>query len=97
MEKFQKYKYVFSSTPSILDVVEEAARKREKQINLLLDELNNYTVVLKDLIIYKPNAKDKNLLLNVAYFKAHSITQYIKNIIPTRIKASYISLSTYKK
>ena len=68
MEKFQRYKYVFSSTPSMLDVGEEAERKREKQINLLLEELNDYTVVLKDLIIYKPTTKDKNLLLNVAYF-----------------------------
>lgn len=68
MEKFQSHRYVFSNLPSILEVGEEAVGKREKQINLLLEELNNYRIVLKDLIIYKPNIKTKNLLLNVAYF-----------------------------
>ena len=68
MGEFLKDKYIFSSTPAILDVSEKARRLREKQISLMVKELFLYKVLLKDLVGHFPNYKDRNLILNIAYY-----------------------------
>ncbi|MGG7178860.1 anti-sigma factor domain-containing protein [Clostridium paraputrificum] len=68
MGEFQKNRYIFSSTPAILDVSENARRLREKQISIMVKELFLYKILLKDLVGHFPNYKDRNLILNIAYY-----------------------------
>ena len=49
MAEFNRNKYIFSSTPAIIEVG-EGARIREKQISFMLKELFLYKILVKDLI-----------------------------------------------
>lgn len=68
MDNVERNKYVFSNAPSVIEVSEEVQAKREEQISFILKEMFLYKVLLKDLISHKPSEKDKNLLLNVAFY-----------------------------
>ena len=65
---FNKDKYVFASIPSMLLVGDSADNNRNKQIASFLDELNMYNVLLKDLVNFSLNEKDRNISLNIAYY-----------------------------
>jgi hypothetical protein len=65
---FNRNKYVFASTPSMLLVGDSAEINRSKQISLFLSELNTYNVLLKDLVNFPLKEIDRNLAINIAYY-----------------------------
>lgn len=68
MDGFKRDKYIFSGAAGIIDVGEKAVSIREEQITALLSEMLEYNVFLKDLISHFPSDKEKNLILNIAYY-----------------------------
>lgn len=70
MEEFKKDRYIFSNKSGFIDVGQKSKKAREQQITNFNKELFEYEVLLKDLAIDKPNQKEKNLILNVAYYVA---------------------------
>lgn len=70
MEEFRKDRYIFSNKPGFIDVSQKSKKAREQQILNFNKELFEYEVLLKDLAIDKPNQKEKNLILNIAYYVA---------------------------
>ena len=70
MEEFKKDMYIFSNKPGFIDVSQKSKKAREQQILNFNKELFEYEVLLKDLAIDKPKQKEKNLILNVAYYVA---------------------------
>ncbi len=65
---FNKDKYVFASLPSMLLIGDSAEYNRNKQIALFLNELNVYSVLLKDLVNFSLKENDRNIALNIAYY-----------------------------
>ena len=65
---FNKNKYVFTSLPNISLVSNSADDNRSKQINLFLEELSSYNIILKDLINYPLNEEKRNISLNISYY-----------------------------
>ncbi|MCI7442236.1 MAG: anti-sigma factor domain-containing protein [Clostridium sp.] len=80
MEDFKKDRYIFSNKPGFIDVGQKSKKAREQQITNFNKELFEYEVLLKDLAIDKPNQKEKNLILNIAYYVAmdYDIVFYFK-------------------
>lgn len=70
MEEFRKDRYIFSNKPGVIDVSEKSKKAREQQIIDFNKELFEYEVLLKDLALDRPNEKEKNIILNVAYYIA---------------------------
>lgn len=68
MEEFNRNKYIFSSSPAIIEVGEEVRRIREKQISFMLKELFLYKILVKDLVNIFPTYRDRNLILNIASY-----------------------------
>lgn len=68
MEEFKKDMYIFSNKPGFIDVSQKSKKAREQQIVNFNRELLEYDILLKDLALDKPNQKEKNLILNVAYY-----------------------------
>ena len=68
MAEFNRNKYIFSSTPAIIEVGEEVRRIREKQISFMLKELFLYKILVKDLVNIFPTYRDRNLILNIASY-----------------------------
>lgn len=66
--RFSKEKYVFASIPSISLIGDSVENNRSKQINLFLNELNMYNVLIKDLVNVSLKEKDRNMALNIAYY-----------------------------
>ena len=65
---FNKDKYVFASLPSMLLIGDSPEYNRNKQIALFLNELNMYSVLLKDLVNFSLKENDRNIALNIAYY-----------------------------
>jgi hypothetical protein len=65
---FNKHKYVFASIPSISLIGDSVESNRNKQINLLLNELNMYNILIKDLVSFQLKESDRNMALNIAYY-----------------------------
>jgi len=65
---FDKYKYIFTSIPSMLLVGDSAESNRNKQMALFLNELNTYNILLKDLINFPIKENDRNIVLNISYY-----------------------------
>lgn len=98
---FDKNKYVFASTPSMLLIGDLAEINRNKHMALFLDELNTYDILLKDLINFILKENDRNIALNIAYYITNN-DELIKTIIQkkdlpilklsklTKIKPDYI-------
>ena len=98
---FNKDKYVFASIPSISLIGDSVESNRNKQINLFLNELNMYNVLIKDLVNFPLKENDRNMALNIAYYISEN-EDLIKTIIRkqdlsipklnklTKIKASYL-------
>lgn len=68
MAEFNKNKYIFSSSASIIDIGEDARKAREKQISFMLKELFLYKILVKDLVNVAPSYRDRNLILNIANY-----------------------------
>lgn len=73
MDSFNKNKYKFSNSPTMVDVSEETIIKRTEQIEAMSKELFLYKVLIKDLYSHKPMDIDKNILLNVAFYIIHDV------------------------
>ena len=73
MEEFKKDMYIFSNKPGFIDVSQKSKKAREQQIVNFNRELLEYDILLKDLALDKPNQKEKNLILNVAYYVINDI------------------------
>ena len=65
---FNKDKYVFTSLPSMLLIGDSSEDNRNKQIALFLNELNMYSILLKDLVNFSLKENDRNIALNIAYY-----------------------------
>lgn len=68
MGEFNRKKYIFSSTPAIVDISSKTVSSREKQILCLVEDLFLYKVLLKDLVSHCPSYRDRNLILNISQF-----------------------------
>lgn len=69
MEKFEKNKYSFSEdSPALFAVGESIDEARRKQINEIINELYDYKVLLKDLVVLEPSIKQRNIILNLALY-----------------------------
>lgn len=69
MEKFEKNKYSFSEdSPALFAVGESIDEARRKQINDIINELYDYKVLLKDLVVLEPSIKQRNIILNLALY-----------------------------
>lgn len=76
MKEFKKDKYVFAATPSIIDIGEKARQVREKQISFMIKELFLYKVFIKDLAGMTPSYRDRNIILNIAFYIIEDIDIY---------------------
>ena len=65
---FNKDKYVFASIPAISLIGDSIESNRNKKINLFLNELNMYNVLIKDLVNFPLKENDRNIALNIAYY-----------------------------
>ncbi|SFC42455.1 anti-sigma factor domain-containing protein [Clostridium uliginosum] len=82
MNEFNSSKYMFSSIPGMLLIGDKAERHRNNQISLFLKELSLYKILLKDLANYPPKEKQRNIILNIAYYISENneiVEQIIKN------------------
>lgn len=69
MEKFEKNKYSFSEdSPALFAIGESIDESRRKQINEIINELYDYKVLLKDLVVLEPSIKQRNIILNLALY-----------------------------
>ena len=68
MGGFNRNKYIFSSTPAIVDISSKTVNLREQQISWLVEELFLYKVLLRDLVSHCPSYRDRNLILNISQF-----------------------------
>lgn len=66
--EFKRNKYKFANISVLAEKGKEIEVLREKEISLLTKELFLYKVLLKDLVSHFPKNKDRNLILNVAYY-----------------------------
>jgi len=69
---FNKDKYVFASIPSMSLIGDLVESNRNKQINLFLNELNMYNILIKDLVNFPLKENDRNMALNIAYYIAEN-------------------------
>lgn len=104
MEVFNRNKYRFSNLPSLFEITEEANRIRGEQISLMIKELYLYKVILKDLFIIEPNSKDRDLILNIAFYiiEQPELIEYFQekrkipvNILSKHTKQSKIFIEKY--
>lgn len=74
MEKFKRNEYKFSaSAPALFAVGSEANEVRRKQIKEIIDELYEYRVLIKDLIILEPNISQRDIILNLAFYIVNNV------------------------
>lgn len=68
MEIFDRNKYKFSSIPSLVEISDEVNKARAEQISLMEKELYSYKILIQDLFAYSPNDRDRNTILNIAFY-----------------------------
>lgn len=68
MEIFDRNKYKFSDIPSLVEISDEVNKAREEQISLMEKELYSYKVLIQDLFSYSPSGRDRNIILNIAFY-----------------------------
>ncbi|MGL4772167.1 MAG: anti-sigma factor domain-containing protein [Clostridium sp.] len=78
-------KYYFSERPGIIDLSEKAIIARNDEINKFSNILYDYGILIKDLPIEKLKKRDRDRILNAAYFivrdiKAFDILQQKKQV-----------------
>lgn len=71
-----KDKYMFSSLPYLGVVSDEVIESRGKQAIDLIDELLEYKILLRDLVVKSIPSTIKNELLNMAFFITQNIEYY---------------------
>ncbi|MDS0528267.1 anti-sigma factor domain-containing protein [Clostridium sp. SHJSY1] len=73
MGDFNRNKYIFSNESKVVDVGEKAIKLRGEQINLIEDELLLFKILIRDLVGRFPSYKERNLILNIAYYLVEDI------------------------
>lgn len=68
MEIFDRNKYRFSDIPSLVEISDEVNKARAEQISLIEKELYSYKVLIQDLFAYSPSDRDRNTILNIAFY-----------------------------
>lgn len=68
MGEFNRNKYIFSTESKIVDIGEKAIKIRAEQIYRITDKLLLFKVLIKDLVSHFPSYKERNLILNIAYY-----------------------------
>lgn len=66
--RFSRDRYVFASMPSMILVGDSAEQSRNRQIVSFCNELSLYNVLLKDLVKFQLQERERNIALNVAYY-----------------------------
>ena len=66
--EFKRNKYKFSTVSVLSEKGKEIEELRGKEISIFTKELFLYKVLLRDLVNHFPTQKDRNLILNVAYY-----------------------------
>lgn len=68
MGEFKRNKYKFATMSVITEKGKEIDELRGNEVSLFTKELFLYKVLLRDLIGHFPTQKDRNLILNIAYY-----------------------------
>ena len=67
MDKFQSGKYKFSSVKPLFLIGNYVIGERGKEINILVDELIKYKVLIKDLISREVSYSQRNELVTISF------------------------------
>ena len=68
MGEFKRNKYRFANISVLAEKGKEIQEIRGKEVSLFIKELFLYKVLLRDLVSHFPTEKDRNLILNIAYY-----------------------------
>lgn len=71
--EFKRNKYKFATMSVLAEKGKEIEELRAKEISIFTKELYLYKVLLRDLVNHFPTQKDRNLILNVAYYIVEEI------------------------
>lgn len=97
MREFIKDRYIFSTISAVARKGSEAVKLRAQEISLLTDELYVYKVLPKDLVNHCPTYKERNLLLNIAYyiFQEDEISNELKRtkMLPFEVLSKAVKVS----
>ncbi|MBE6071478.1 MAG: hypothetical protein E7208_05920 [Clostridium butyricum] len=66
--KFEKNKYEFTSVSPIMLMNSSDSENKSEQISLFIEDLNIYSVFLKDLVNFPLKDRERNVALNLAYY-----------------------------
>ena len=67
-EKFEKNKYAFADIPSMLVVGGNTESNRSRELASFLKELEQYKILINDLVNCKLKESQRNMALNIAYY-----------------------------
>ena len=81
MDKFQSGKYKFSSVKPLFLIGNYVIGERGKEINILVDELIKYKVLIKDLISREVSYSQRNELVTISMYIAATFELYDSFII----------------
>ena len=76
MDKFQSGKYKFSSVKPLFLIGNYVIEERGKEINILVDELIKYKVLIKDLISREVSYSQRNELVTISMYIAANFELY---------------------
>lgn len=78
MGEFKRNKYKFATMSVLVEKGKEIQEMRGKEVSLFTKELFLYKVLLRDLVSHFPTQKDRNLILNIAYYIVDEIEIFNK-------------------
>ena len=76
MSIYQKDKYKFSSNPALVAMGKDITEARASQARGFCSELNEYGIILKDLLEIELSEAERNEILNIAIFISESAELY---------------------
>ena len=94
MDKFQSGKYKFSSVKPLFLIGNYVIKERGKEINILVDELIKYKVLIKDLISREVSYSQRNELVTISMYIAANFELYDSFINNIEIPFSKLHMFT---
>ena len=94
MDKFQSGKYKFSSVKPLFLIGNYVIEERGKEINILVDELIKYKVLIKDLISREVSYSQRNELVTISMYIAANFELYDSFINNIEIPFSKLQMFT---
>ena len=94
MDKFQSGKYKFSSVKPLFLIGNYVIGERGKEINILVDELIKYKVIIKDLISREVSYSQRNELVTISMYIAANFELYDSFINNIEIPFSKLQMFT---